>query len=221
MASPCSSGRRKAQKKCALRGSLAAYNYRMRTPLTTESWVDFHEHWLSPSESEPLFERLQSQVAFEQRSVTIFGKVVAQPRLIGWCGTVAYRYSGLTLPPRAAPECLTTVLHRVNQAANTEFNHLLLNLYRNGDDSMGMHADDEAELGSDPTVATLTLGATRKFLLKARHGGHRLEYALGDGSLLIMGGRCQAEYVHGVPKTRAAVSPRLSITFRRIVAPVR
>lgn len=193
----------------------------MRTPLTAQSWVDIHQRWLPPSESEPLYDRLLSQVAFEQRSVTLFGKTVAQPRLIGWCGAVAYRYSGLTLPPRTVPACLTDVLHRVNQLTNTEFNHLLLNLYRNGDDSMGMHADDEAELGSEPTVATLTLGATRKFLLKARRGGHRLEYALGDGSLLIMGGRCQAEYVHGVPKTRAAVSPRLSITFRRIVAPMR
>lgn len=201
------------------RWTLASYNPRMRTPLTEDSWVDFHEQWLDPSASAVLYDQLLSEVVFEQRSVTIFGKVVAQPRLIGWCGSVGYRYSGLSLPPRATPACLTDVLDRVNRAADTEFNHLLLNLYRSGVDSMGMHADDEPELGRDPVVATLSLGATRRFSLKARRGGHRLDYPLGNGSLLIMGGRCQAEYVHGIPKTRAPVSPRLSITFRRIIGP--
>jgi alkylated DNA repair dioxygenase AlkB len=188
----------------------------MRTDLTPHTWVDFHEHWLTSEASARLHEQLVANVPFEQRSVTLFGRTVPQPRLIGWCGTTPYRYSGLTLPPRHVPECLTPVLTGVAEAAATDFNHLLLNLYRDGQDSMGMHADDEAALGRDPTVATLTLGATRKFLLRSRKASHRVEYALGGGSLLIMGGRCQTEYVHGIPKTQQAVGPRLSITFRRI-----
>lgn len=188
----------------------------MRTPLPSNSWVDFQENWLPTDACHELHGQLLAAVTFEQRSVTLFGRVVAQPRLIGWCGTTSYRYSGLTLAPRVVPECLTRILEQVSRQASVEFNHLLLNLYRDGRDSMGMHADDEAELGHNPVVATLTLGATRKFLLRSRTGSHRADYALGDGSLLIMGGQCQAEYVHGIPKTRQTVGSRLSITFRRV-----
>ena len=188
----------------------------MRTAITPNSWLDFTEHWLTTDESVALYAEVLAAVPFEQRSVTIFGRSVPQPRLIGWCGTTSYRYSGLTLSPRPVPPCLTPILARVSEHSGTSFNHLLLNLYRDGRDSMGMHADDEAELGRDPVVATLTLGATRKFLLRARQGSHRVEYALGDGSLLIMGGRCQAEYVHGIPKTQRPVGARLSVTFRRV-----
>lgn len=191
----------------------------MRTDLPDASWVLFYEHWLSGDVTSSLYQQLLATVSFERRSVTIFGRPVPQPRLIAWCGATTYRYSGLTLPPRAVPACLTGVFSEVSTAAGTEFNHLLLNLYRDGQDSMGMHADDEAELGPAPVVATLTLGAPRQFLLRARRGSHRAAFTLGDGSLLIMGGQCQKEYVHGIPKTRKAVGPRLSITFRRVVAP--
>lgn len=189
----------------------------MRTALTSASWVEFHEEWLPCAVTTSLFAHLIAALPFEQRNVTLFGRSVPQPRLIAWCGAVPYRYSGLTLPPREIPERLTGVLGDVSRLAGTDFNHVLLNLYRTGEDSMGMHADNERELGPDPVVATLTLGAPRKFVLKARRGTHRAEYVLGDGSLLVMGGRCQSEYVHGVPKTRNPVPPRLSLTFRKIV----
>jgi alkylated DNA repair dioxygenase AlkB len=189
----------------------------VRTWLTRESWVDYHEQWLSPATTTSLFADLLATLDFEQHSVTVYGRSVPQPRLITWCGSVPYRYSGLTLPPRAFPDCLTEVLRAVATVSETPFNHVLLNLYRSGRDSMGEHADNERELGTNPVVATLTLGASRKFVLRARSGHHRLQYSLGDGSLLVMGGRCQSEYVHGIPKTRQAVEPRLSLTFRRVV----
>jgi alkylated DNA repair dioxygenase AlkB len=179
--------------------------------------VDFHEEWLPAEFARSLFDHLSEVLEFEQRSVTLFGRSVPQPRLIAWCGALPYRYSGLTLPPREFPERLTPVLGEVSRAAGTDFNHVLLNLYRSGEDSMGLHADNERELGPDPVVATLTLGAPRKFILRARRGTRRVEYALGNGSLLVMGGRCQSEYVHGVPKTKQPVPPRLSLTFRRII----
>lgn len=189
----------------------------VRTALTPHSWVDFHEEWLPAEFARSLFDHLSEVLEFEQRSVTLFGRRVPQPRLIAWCGALPYRYSGLTLPPREFPERLTPVLGEVSREAGTDFNHVLLNLYRSGEDSMGLHADNERELGPDPVVATLTLGAPRKFILRARRGTHRVEYALGNGSLLVMGGRCQSEYVHGVPKTKQPVPPRLSLTFRRII----
>lgn len=191
----------------------------MRTYLSASSWLVFHERWLSIEDSALLHAQLLACVPFEQRSVTIFGRSVPQPRLIGWCGTTSYRYSGLTLPAAGIPECLTPVLESVSRSASTDFNHMLLNLYRDGQDSMGMHADAEAELGTDPIVATLTLGATRTFRLRARRGTQRADYALGDGSLLVMGGRCQTEFVHGIPKTKKPVGQRLSVTFRRVESP--
>jgi alkylated DNA repair dioxygenase AlkB len=192
---------------------------RVRTLLTEHTWIEFHEQWLPPSEAGALFEQLLRTLPFEQRSVTLFGKPVMQPRLIAWCGDVPYRYSGLTLPPREIPACLTLMMAKVSEVAGVPFNHVLLNLYRSGRDAMGMHADNERELGPAPVVATLSLGATRRFVLVARQGKHRAEYQLGDGSLLVMGGRCQTEYVHGIPKTHQPVARRLSLTFRHVVAP--
>lgn len=190
----------------------------MRSELTPHSWVDYRHRWRSSVETEPLLGHLLTALPFEQHSVSLFGRSVPQPRLISWCGTEPYRYSGLTLPPRPTPKSLTKLLTAVNSEARVEFNHVLLNLYRTGQDSMGMHADNEPELGPEPTVATFTLGATRRFVLRARNSSHQAEYLLGDGSLLIMGGRCQTEYTHGIPKTRQPVGLRLSLTFRQITS---
>lgn len=188
----------------------------VRTHLTEHTWVDLYEHWLGELESSALLEQLIETLSFEQRAVTLFGKSVMQPRLIAWCGDVPYGYSGLTLPPRQVPSCLTPILARVSALAEAPFNHILLNLYRSGQDGMGMHADNERELGPDPILATLSLGAPRRFVLVARRSKHRAEYQLTDGSLLVMGGRCQTEYVHGIPKTNQPVTRRLSLTFRHV-----
>lgn len=202
-----------------LRSDYSRMTKRLRTPLTQHTWVDLYERWLLEHESSTLQKQLVESLSFEQRAVTLFGKSVMQPRLIAWCGDVPYRYSGLTLPPREIPACLTSIQARVSAVAEYPFNHILLNLYRSGKDGMGMHADNERELGADPIIATLSLGAPRRFVLAARQGKHRAEYQLTDGSLLVMGGRCQTEYVHGIPKTNQPVAPRLSLTFRRVVSP--
>jgi alkylated DNA repair dioxygenase AlkB len=94
------------------------------------------------------------------------------------------------------------------------FNHVLVNRYRDGRDSMGMHADDEPELGPDPTVATVSLGATRRFVLRPRRQGAPHDCDLGHGGLLVMGGRCQALYRHGIPRQPANTGQRVSLTFR-------
>lgn len=104
-------------------------------------------------------------------------------------------------------------------AARAPFNHVLVNRYRDGADSIGLHADDEPELGPDPIVATLSLGATRRFVLKPRRArlgpGHALDVA--HGSLLVMGGTCQRHFVHGVPRQAGAAGERISLTFRRLL----
>jgi len=101
------------------------------------------------------------------------------------------------------------------------FNHALINLYRHGEDSMGMHSDDEPELGRDPTIASWSFGAERRFVLAQKRGPRRLRLALPSGSLLCMKGDVQHAYVHGLPKVRGLVAPRLNVTFRAISNPHR
>jgi alkylated DNA repair dioxygenase AlkB len=189
----------------------------MRLLLTPDSYVDHIRGWLDETNARSLLTRLQEELSFEQHSVSLFGKRVAQPRLIAWCGTQPYTYSGLTLAPKEMPRFLHGILRAVRDVAHAPFNHLLFNLYRNGLDSMGYHADNERELGPDPVIATLSLGATRRFVLKARRGGQTSELEVANGDLVVMGGRCQREFVHGLPKQTRVEGSRLSITFRRVL----
>jgi alkylated DNA repair dioxygenase AlkB len=111
---------------------------------------------------------------------------------------------------------LATVLEAVQLRTHVPFNHVLVNRYRDGNDSMGFHADDEAELGQNPQVATVSLGATRRFVLRPRRGRDTepLQYPLEHGSLLIMGGTCQRQYHHGIPRQPSVSDERVSLTFR-------
>lgn len=188
-----------------------------RTELGHHSFVLHEPGWLAAAEARALLDDLRTSLSWERRSIVLFGKEVLQPRLIAWAGAVAYRYSGQTLEPRPMPAALEGIHARVCEAARAPFNHVLLNRYRDGADSMGFHADDEPELGENPVVASLSLGETRRFVLAARRGRGRWQWALGHGDLLVMGGACQHHYRHGVPKTSAAVGERVSLTFRLIV----
>ena len=151
----------------------------------------------------------------------LFGRRVLQPRLIAWAGSLGYRYSGQTLEPRAPTPATAALLARVVEHTRVPFNHVLVNRYRDGGDSIGLHADDEPELGRDPVVATLSLGAVRRFVVKPRRAqlGPRRALDVEHGSLLVMGGTCQRHYVHGVPRAAGAVGERISLTFRRLLAP--
>lgn len=200
-----------------------------RIELPLGAFVDLEPQWLSAAESASLQDALTRELAWEQRHIVLFGKHILQPRLIAWMGELPYRYSGQTLPPRPWPpglaELLAPVCRKVNEAAATPFNHVLVNRYRDGNDSMGYHADDEPELGEDPVIACISLGRTRRFVLKARSGREQAPVALAleHGSLLVMGGTCQRHYRHAILREREpardpAVSlERISLTFRRLL----
>jgi alkylated DNA repair dioxygenase AlkB len=111
---------------------------------------------------------------------------------------------------------LIAVKERAEAAAGTIWNSLLLNLYRDGRDSIGFHADDEPELGTNPMIGSISLGAERRFVLKHPASGETLEFNLPHGSLLVMGGTSQHHWRHGVPKTARPVGPRINLTFRQI-----
>jgi alkylated DNA repair dioxygenase AlkB len=181
-------------------------------------YIEYVPGFLGDTEGDDLRQALVRELVWEVREIVLFGKRIVQPRLIAWAGGVGYRYSGQTLEPRAMPAPLREVLDRVVRRTGVAFNHVLGNRYRDGRDSMGFHADDEPELGPNPTVASVSLGATRRFVLVARRGQkERISYALHHGSLLVMGGRCQESYRHGIPKDPAVSEERVSLTFRRLV----
>lgn len=170
--------------------------------------------------------------AFEQRSIVLFGKPVLQPRLISWAGEHPYTYSGDTLKPRPWPRPATALLTMVNATlaelapSAPAFNHVLANLYRDGQDSMGLHSDDERELGNDPWIASLSFGAERSFQIvpkrKYRQQGapqEKFPLILASGSLLLMEPPMQRYYLHGLQKTTRPLGPRLNLTFRSILPP--
>jgi alkylated DNA repair dioxygenase AlkB len=191
----------------------------LHIPLARGAWIELKREFLPAAEADALFQMLARELVWEQRSIVLFGKSVLQPRLIAWAGQLPYRYSGQTLPPRPATPTVAKLLSLVSQAAGVPFNHVLANRYRHGQDSMGLHADDEPELGPDPVVATLSLGAERRLMLvpKRRSEDERRKIVLPHGSVLIMGGTCQRHYRHGIPRVSGSPGERISLTFRRIL----
>jgi alkylated DNA repair dioxygenase AlkB len=193
----------------------------MRIPLASGAWLDHDPAWLSAPDADAALTALRDELTWEQRAIVIFGRRILQPRLIAWAGDLGYRYSGQTLEPRAFTPAAGQLLQRVRDQAGVPFNHVLVNRYRSGDDSMGLHADDEPELGPDPTVAIVSLGATRRLTIRPRRKPDRSRHdlELGHGALLVMGGTLQRHYVHGVPRRTGAPGERISLTFRRLLRP--
>jgi alkylated DNA repair dioxygenase AlkB len=190
-----------------------------RITLAVDAWLDWEPAWLPPDEAEHCFGAVRAEVAWSEREIVLYGKRILQPRLVAWAGERPYRYSGQTLEPRPFTDTVRELVRRVNAFAGTSFNHVLLNRYRDGKDSMGLHADDEPELGRDPVVATLSLGATRRFTLVPRRPreGERRVLDLGGGSLLVMRGACQRRFRHGIPRDPEATGERVSLTCRTIL----
>ncbi len=189
-----------------------------RIALAADTWLDFEANWISGDEAQRCLDGVRNEVEWVAREILIYGKRILQPRLVGWAGDVPYRYSGQTLEPRPFTDTVRALTERVNAFAGTRFNHVLLNRYRDGRDNMGMHSDDEPELGPDPIVATLSLGATRRMTLVPRRprDGERRSLELTSGSLLVMRGACQRRFRHGIPREPRVTEERVSLTFRLI-----
>ncbi|MBC7859770.1 MAG: alpha-ketoglutarate-dependent dioxygenase AlkB [Burkholderiaceae bacterium] len=160
--------------------------------------------------------RLIGETAWRAETITLWGRRYLQPRLIAWQGEAAYRYSGLTLTPQPFSPLLRELRGAVQRATGRRFNSVLLNCYRDQRDSMGMHSDDEPELGPEPAIASLSFGAARTFTLKHKRLPKTLKLQLGDGNLLLMAGKTQQNWRHGIAKTRRPCGPRVNLTFRNI-----
>ena len=169
-----------------------------------------------PYSTEEVFARLRAETPWRQDSIVLFGKRHLQPRLTAWYGDASYTYSGLRLDPLPWTPLLAELRTAVEQACGRRFNSVLLNYYRNERDSMGMHSDDEPELGPEPAIASLSFGATRDFLLRHKRNKRTLKLELHDGSLLLMSGALQSHWVHGINKATRALGERINLTFRYI-----
>ena len=165
--------------------------------------------------------RLIDEISWRAESIVVWGKTYSQPRLIAWYGDAGknYTYSGIELTPLPWTAALLDIKSRVEAAARMNFNSVLLNYYRDHRDSMGMHSDDEPELGERPVLASLSLGEERIFILK-----HKREKALkpvrvqlASGSLLLMKGETQRYWKHAIEKETRPCGPRVNLTFRRIL----
>ena len=182
------------------------------------AYLEYHPAWLPPLEASALMDALVARFEWERKAIRLFGREVWQPRLIAWAGALPYEYSGQVLEPRPFLEPLDALTERVSKRADSPFNHVLLNRYRDGQDSMGMHADDEPELGPNPLIAAISLGVARRFVLAhRRRKGERHVLTVEHGSLLIMGGTIQHRFRHGVPKQQLIVAERVNLTFRRLL----
>jgi alkylated DNA repair dioxygenase AlkB len=180
-----------------------------------------YEEWLAPAEASHVFETLLDELDWKQRSIRIMGREVLQPRLTAWYGDAAYTYSGVTMTPLPWTPLLSELRDRLIADVGEDLNSVLCNMYRTGTDSMGLHSDNEKELGTHPVIASLSFGAARRFIL--RHKKKKkippVSIELTHGSLLVMGGTAQAFWKHAVPKEPAITAPRINLTFRRVMTP--
>lgn len=165
------------------------------------------------------FNRLMETIDWQQDEVIIFGKRIVTKRMTGWYGEKEfdYTYSKITRKARLWTPELIELKNMVEEKTGLEFNSCLLNLYHSGEEGMSWHSDAEAELGKDPAIASLSLGAERKFVLKNKASGEKISLNLENGSLLLMKGQTQKYWLHSLPKTKKVKEPRINLTFRNIV----
>ena len=181
--------------------------------------IIMHHRFFHENESDGILANLYKTVEWKQENTFLYGRKVALPRLTAWYGDQekSYTYSKIKMKAQPWIPILEHIKFQVEGGCGEKFNSVLLNLYRDGADSIAWHSDDEKELGQNPTIASLSFGDTRSFMLKHKFQKDlKLNIKLTHGSLLIMGGKTQHYWQHQIPKTPASTKPRINLTFRRI-----
>lgn len=177
--------------------------------------------WLSAKATAKLAGWL-NQCDWQKPSIQLYGRAVPIPRQQIWMGDAhcGYRYSGVWFEPEPWAAPIQFLANQLSQQLNQPFNSVLLNRYANGTEYMGWHQDDEPELGPQPVIASVSIGATRRFDLRHKASGMTLQIPLADGDLLVMAGACQHAWQHALPKQLKVVDVRFNLTFRYIKHPV-
>lgn len=180
--------------------------------------IEYYPQFMADAEAKGLFEQILQATDWRQEHITVYGKRHLTPRLSCWMGDsgLDYRYSNLTMEPVPWSDILRGIKQQLEVATNEGFNSVLINYYRDGQDSNGWHSDDEPELGRDPVIASISLGANRDFKLRHKvDKSHKHSISLEHGSLLMMRGATQRCWQHHIPK-RANVGARINLTFRTV-----
>ena len=172
------------------------------------------------SASSFLFEQLKANLAWQEETIFIYGRWLKVPRLVCWYGNsdACYRYSGVNHQPLPWTKELLAIKENVEQQCHSAFNSVLANLYRDGSDAMGYHADNEKQLGANPVIASLSLGDQRLFALRHKKSKQKIDIILAHGDLLVMAGAMQHHWLHSLPKTKKLKTTRINLTFRNIKA---
>jgi alkylated DNA repair dioxygenase AlkB len=180
--------------------------------------ITFYRTLFNQTESERLFSELQTQVNWKQEFIKIYGKPVPIPRLTAWYGDPGkkYTYSKIEMMPESWSETLLEIKSRIEPLAQVQFNSVLLNLYRDGKDSVAWHSDNEPELGQNPVIGSVSFGETRRFMLKHKSKQLKDEVQLSSGSFLLMKGETQHSWLHQIPKSQKSIGARVNLTFRVI-----
>ena len=182
--------------------------------------IIYYHHFFDAEQSDLLFQELLLTIPWQQDDIKVFGKVHAQPRLTALYGNEgkSYSYSNIKMQPHSWNPILQNLKLKAEAVSATEFTTVLLNLYRDGKDSNGWHADNEKELGTNPVIASLSFGADRYFHLQHNNDKNlKLKILLEHGSLLVMKGTTQHFWKHQIPKTAKPIGSRINLTFRSIV----
>jgi alkylated DNA repair dioxygenase AlkB len=181
----------------------------------SDAEVIFYQGLFEKPERNQLFKDLFTLIDWKQEPIKIFGKSLIQPRLTAYYGEKSYTYSGVTMQPTPWNQPLLKIKQKIEPLVNTQFNGVLLNLYRNGQDSIGWHSDDEKTLVKDSVIASVSFGETRRFILRRRDDHqNKVELNLSDGDFLVMGKNTQKFWQHQVPKSAKSIKPRINLTFR-------
>lgn len=176
-------------------------------------------HFLSESDANEFFDGLHTKTLWEQNNIKLFGKQISEPRLSTWHAEahLPYTYSGVPRTPHPWNEPLTALRTACETHVGHTFNGALLNLYRTGQDAMGWHSDDEAVNGPNPVIASISLGAERRFDFRHKQTREVISVVLPHGSLLVMSGACQTHWLHRIAKTTRELQPRINVTFRHLI----
>ncbi len=188
-------------------------------PALPDLKIKYFANFISKKDSERYFNNFINYIPWEQDSIRVYGKIYNQPRLTSLHGInqKSYSYSGITMYPKKMTSELIEIKNKIKNVCNTNFTSVLLNLYRDGKDSNGWHADDEEELGTNPVIASVSFGEERFFQLK--HKTKKIEtmkFKLASGSLLLMEESTQHNWYHKIAKTSKKISPRINLTYRKI-----
>lgn len=195
----------------------------MKASIFDQDNIEYYPDFLPQEKADSAFNKLKTNLEWNEETIKMYGKPVKVPRLVCWYGdkNIQYRYSGINHISLPWNMELLSIKELIEQHTGHHFNSVLGNMYRNENDSMGWHSDDEKELGENPVIASVSLGEERVFKIQHRKSKQILGEALTNGSLLVMSGDFQKQWRHSVPREKTVRKPRINLTFRYVESNVK